>query len=57
MDKRLENEHKRKVMRERTRIRLSEPDIRTKGQIEAAREAAGRAARMAELTAEKMRRL
>jgi hypothetical protein len=39
MDKRLQKRHKRKVARERTRIILSEPDIRTKEQIEAAREA------------------
>jgi hypothetical protein len=39
MDKRLAKRHKRKVTRERTRVRLSEPDVRTQQQIEAAREA------------------
>jgi hypothetical protein len=39
MDKRLAKRHKRKVTRERNRIKLSEPDVRTQEQIEAAREA------------------
>jgi len=39
MDKRLAKRHKRQVSRAKDRVRLSEPDIRTQEQIEAAREA------------------
>ena len=39
MDKRLEKRHKRQVFRAKKKVRLSEPDIRTREQIEAAREA------------------
>jgi hypothetical protein len=39
MDKRLEKRHKRQVSRAKKKVRLSEPDIRTREQIEAAREA------------------
>lgn len=40
MDKRrLEKRHKRQVARERARVHLSEPDLRTPEQIKAAREA------------------
>jgi len=39
MDKRLAKRHKRQVARERSKVRLSEPDLRTPEQIEAAREA------------------
>jgi len=39
MDKRLAKRHKRQVSREKSKIRLSEPDLRTPEQIEAAREA------------------
>jgi hypothetical protein len=39
MDKRLAKRHKRQVSRERSKVRLSEPDLRTPEQIEAAREA------------------
>ncbi len=39
MDKRLAKRHKRQVARERERVKLSEPDLRTPEQIKAAREA------------------
>ena len=39
MNKRLVKRHKRQVSRERERIRLSEPDLRTPEQVTAAREA------------------
>jgi hypothetical protein len=39
MNKRLAKRHKRQVSRERERVRLSEPDVRTPEQIQAAREA------------------
>jgi hypothetical protein len=39
MDKRLEKRHKRQVARAKSRIKLSEPDVRTPEQIKAAREA------------------
>ena len=39
MDKRLAKNHKRKVERAKAKIKLSEPDVRTHDQIEAAREA------------------
>jgi hypothetical protein len=39
MDKRLAKRHKRQVSRARERIKLSEPDVRTPEQIQAAREA------------------
>jgi hypothetical protein len=38
MDKRLAKRHKRQVARAKERVRLSEPDVRTPEQIEAARE-------------------
>jgi len=39
MDKRLEKRHKREVARAKQKVRLSEPDVRTREQIEAAKEA------------------
>jgi len=39
MDKRLAKRHKRQVSRERERVKLSEPDLRTPEQIKAARDA------------------
>jgi hypothetical protein len=39
MDKRLTKRHKRQVLRERERVRVSEPDVRTPEQLKAAREA------------------
>jgi hypothetical protein len=39
MDKRLMKRHKRQVLRERERVRVSEPDTRTPEQLRAAREA------------------
>ncbi len=39
MDKRIEKRHKRQVARAKKKVRLSEPDVRTQEQIEAAREA------------------
>ena len=39
MDKRLAKRHKRQVSREKSKVRLSEPDLRTPEQIDAAREA------------------
>ncbi len=39
MDKRLEKRHKRQVARAKKKVKLSEPDVRTPEQIEAAREA------------------
>jgi hypothetical protein len=38
MDKRLAKRHKRQVARAREHVKLSEPDVRTHEQIEAARE-------------------
>jgi hypothetical protein len=38
MDKRLAKRHKRQVARAREKVKLSEPDVRTPEQIEAARE-------------------
>jgi hypothetical protein len=40
MNQRLAKRHKRKVLREKERVRISEPDLRTPEQIKAAREAA-----------------
>jgi len=37
MDKRLAKRHKRQVSRAREKVRISEPDVRTPEQIEAAR--------------------
>lgn len=39
MNKRLTKRHKRQVSRARERIRLSEPDVRTQEQLQAARDA------------------
>ena len=39
MDKRVAKRHKRQVSRERGRLRLSEPDLRTPEQVKVAREA------------------
>jgi len=39
MDKRLAKRHKRQVARAREHVKVSEPDVRTHEQIEAAREA------------------
>ena len=39
MDKRLAKRHKRQVARAKEKVRISEPDVRTHEQIEAAREA------------------
>jgi hypothetical protein len=39
MDKRLAKRYKRQVARAKERVKLSEPDVRTPEQIEAAREA------------------
>ena len=39
MDKRLAKRHKREVASARSRIKLSEPDVRTPEQIKAAKEA------------------
>ena len=39
MDKRAEKRHKRQVSRAKKRVKLSEPDVRTPEQIQAAREA------------------
>jgi len=39
MDKRIEKRHKRQVARAKQKVRVSEPDVRTREQIEAAREA------------------
>jgi len=39
MDKRLAKRHKRQVERAKEKVKLSEPDVRTPEQIEAAREA------------------
>ena len=38
MDKRLAKRHKRQVARSREHVKLSEPDVRTHEQIEAARQ-------------------
>jgi len=46
MDKRLAKRHKRQVTRERERIRISEPDVRTPEEIKAAREASKPADRL-----------
>ncbi|HUK18740.1 MAG TPA: hypothetical protein VLW65_20105 [Bryobacteraceae bacterium] len=37
MDKRLAKRHKRQVARSRAKVRISEPDVRTPEQVEAAR--------------------
>ena len=39
MDKRLNKRHKRQVARAKEHVKVSEPDVRTPEQIEAAREA------------------
>ncbi|HME07183.1 MAG TPA: hypothetical protein VKG25_09030 [Bryobacteraceae bacterium] len=39
MDKRLVKNHKRKVERAKAKVKISEPDVRTHEEIEAAREA------------------
>jgi hypothetical protein len=39
MDKRLAKRHKRQVARAKERVQVSEPDVRTPEEIEAAREA------------------
>jgi len=39
IDARLAKRHKRQVSREKARVRLSEPDVRTPEQIKAARDA------------------
>jgi hypothetical protein len=39
MDKRLAKRHKRQVSRAKESVKVSEPDVRTQEQIEAAREA------------------
>ena len=39
MNKRIEKRHKRKVQRAREQVKLSEPDVRTPEQIQAARAA------------------
>jgi hypothetical protein len=39
MDKRLEKRHKRQVARANKKVKLSEPDVRTPEQIDAARQA------------------
>jgi hypothetical protein len=39
MDKRIEKRHKRQVARAKNKVKLSEPDVRTPEQIEAARQA------------------
>jgi hypothetical protein len=41
MDKRLQKRHKRQVARAKEHVKLSEPDLRTPEQIQAAREASG----------------
>jgi hypothetical protein len=38
MDRRLAKRHKRQVSRAKSKVRLSEPDVRTQEQIEAARQ-------------------
>ena len=39
MDKRLQKRHKRQVERAKTRIKVSEPDVRTPEEVKAARDA------------------
>jgi hypothetical protein len=39
MDKRLAKRHKRQVARAQAKVKISEPDVRTQEQIEAARQA------------------
>jgi len=39
MDKRLAKQHKRRVARAKMNLKVSEPDVRTQEQLEAAREA------------------
>lgn len=39
MDKRLAKNHKRKVERAKAKVKISEPDVRTHEEVEAAREA------------------
>jgi hypothetical protein len=41
MDKRLAKRHKRQVARAKEHVKVSEPDVRTPEQIQAAREASG----------------
>ena len=41
MDKRIDKRHKRQVSRAKKKVKLSQPDVRTAEQIEAAREASG----------------
>jgi hypothetical protein len=41
MDKRVEKRHKRQVSRAKKKVRMSEPDLRTPEQIEAAKAASG----------------
>jgi len=41
MDKRLLKRHKRQVARAKENVKVSEPDVRTPEQIQAAREASG----------------
>jgi hypothetical protein len=46
MDRRLAKRHKRQVSREKARVNLSQPDLRTPEQIRAAREASRPAGRL-----------
>jgi hypothetical protein len=39
MNKRLEKRHKRQVLRARERVKVSQPDVRTPEQLQAARDA------------------
>ena len=41
MDKRLQKRHKRQVDRAKSRVKMSEPDLRTPEEIQAARERSG----------------
>jgi hypothetical protein len=43
MDKRLQKRHKRQVARAKEHVKLSEPDLRTPEEIQAAREKSGTA--------------
>ena len=43
MDKRLQKRHKRQVERAKSRVKVSEPDLRTPEEIQAARERSGAA--------------
>jgi hypothetical protein len=53
MNKRLEKRHKRKVLRQGERVKLSQPDVRTPEQLKAARESSrsitGRSSNLHEL--------